>query len=272
MKIIDCFTFYNELELLKYRLNVLNDYVDYFVLVEANQTYVGKPKPLFFKDNIQLFEKFKEKIIHIIVDLPYIYPNINYKNNKPFQNYDYHENGEQWMNEAFQRHCICSAFDTIQLEPEDFILVSDLDEIVNPQILNTIKSSNIYLDFYKLEMDLYYYNLHNKLSEKWYHPYIMSYKYYTNMNNEDSRLYLSEFRLYNHTDMLFIKNGGWHLSYFGDVNFIQNKYLNFAHVECGNPDAVIIQHKIDNSKKSSIQSNDNLPPLYLEYLQNFIYL
>ena len=280
MKIIDCFTFYNELEMLKYRLNVLNDSVDYFVLVEANQTFLGKPKPLYFKDNCHLFEKYREKIIHIIVDLPYLYPNIDYKNNKPFQNYDYHENGEQWINEAFQRHCITRAFDKLQIEPEDFIIVSDLDEIINPKILYTMKTSNIYFDFYKLEMDLYYYNLHNKLLEKWYHPYIMSYKYYTNiintnMSTEDShiRLYLSELRLYiNNEGMLYIKNGGWHLSYFGDVNFIQNKYLNYAHVESGCPDASIIQHEIDNYKKKSIQDNDNLPPLYLEYLQNFIYL
>ena len=59
MKIIDCFVFYNELEMLKYRLAVLNDYVDNFVLVEANQTYLGHPKPLFFNENRELFEKYK---------------------------------------------------------------------------------------------------------------------------------------------------------------------------------------------------------------------
>ena len=49
MKIIDCFSFYNELDLLTYRLNLLNDYVDYFVIVEARQTHAGKDKILFFK-------------------------------------------------------------------------------------------------------------------------------------------------------------------------------------------------------------------------------
>ena len=48
-KIIDCFTFYNEFEMLTYRLNVLNDLVDYFILVEANQTFTGCKKLLFFK-------------------------------------------------------------------------------------------------------------------------------------------------------------------------------------------------------------------------------
>ena len=78
-KIIDCFTFYNELDMLTYRLNILNDIVDYFVLVEATHTHVGKEKPLFYKENKHLFEKFNHKIIHIVVDdFPNKYPNINY--------------------------------------------------------------------------------------------------------------------------------------------------------------------------------------------------
>ena len=47
-KIIDCFIFYNEVDLLTYRLNILNDIVDYFVLVESTHTHVGKPKQLFY--------------------------------------------------------------------------------------------------------------------------------------------------------------------------------------------------------------------------------
>ena len=92
IKIIDCFIFYNELDLLEYRLNILNDVVDYFVIVESTHTFVGKEKVLFFNENKHLFEKFNEKIIHIIVDdFPYKYPNINIHNN------------EQWKNEKFQR-------------------------------------------------------------------------------------------------------------------------------------------------------------------------
>ena len=80
-KIIDCFTFYNELDLLTYRLNILNDVVDYFVLVEATHTHIGKEKPLFYQENKHLFEKFNDKIIHVVVDdFSYKYPNINIEN------------------------------------------------------------------------------------------------------------------------------------------------------------------------------------------------
>ena len=79
IKIIDCFIFYNELELLTYRINILNDVVDYFVIVESTHTFIGKEKKLYFDENKNLFEKFKKKIIYIIVDdFPYKYPNINF--------------------------------------------------------------------------------------------------------------------------------------------------------------------------------------------------
>ena len=68
MKIIDCFIFYNELKMLLFRLSELNEYVDYFIIVESTFTFTGNKKDLFFKNNASMFESFKEKIIHIIVD------------------------------------------------------------------------------------------------------------------------------------------------------------------------------------------------------------
>jgi beta-1,4-mannosyl-glycoprotein beta-1,4-N-acetylglucosaminyltransferase len=87
MKIIDCFTFYNEFDILHYRLAALYDHVDYFILVEARTTHAGNPKPLFYMENEHLYERFRDKIIHMAVDLPFKSPNINYNN------------AEQWKNE-----------------------------------------------------------------------------------------------------------------------------------------------------------------------------
>ena len=61
MKVYDCFTFFNELDLLEIRLNELNDVVDYFVLVEATTTYSGKPKELYFQKNKDRYKKFEKK-------------------------------------------------------------------------------------------------------------------------------------------------------------------------------------------------------------------
>ena len=106
----------------------------------------------FYNKNKERFGKFKDKIIHIIVDLPYKYPNINFKNNKPFQLLNYNENGDQWINEAFQRECIKNGFEQISLSDEDYIIVSDLDEIPDPKTLMSIKNEQIsQFEIYKLK-------------------------------------------------------------------------------------------------------------------------
>ena len=70
-KIYDCFIFSNELDLLEIRLRILNPYVDYFVIVEADKTHRGKRKPLYFQKNKKRFKKWGDKIIHIVVkDMP----------------------------------------------------------------------------------------------------------------------------------------------------------------------------------------------------------
>jgi beta-1,4-mannosyl-glycoprotein beta-1,4-N-acetylglucosaminyltransferase len=88
MKIIDAFTFYNELDLLLYRLTALDHVVDYFIIVEATKTHTGKDKELFFENNKHLYEKFLPKIIHII-DEDLLVPDISA--------------GQQWYNEIHQR-------------------------------------------------------------------------------------------------------------------------------------------------------------------------
>ena len=64
--IIDCFTFFNELDLLDIRLHELDPWVDRFVLVECPQTYSGNEKPLYFEENKHLFEPFLPKITHLV--------------------------------------------------------------------------------------------------------------------------------------------------------------------------------------------------------------
>ena len=67
----DVFIFYNELDLLEIRLNILYNHVDFFIIVESNRTFTGKNKPLYYKENKDRFIKFHDKILyHVVDDLP----------------------------------------------------------------------------------------------------------------------------------------------------------------------------------------------------------
>jgi beta-1,4-mannosyl-glycoprotein beta-1,4-N-acetylglucosaminyltransferase len=262
--LIDCFIFYNEIDLLTYRLNILNDIVDYFVIVEATHTFTGKEKKLFFNENKHLFDKFNDKIIHIIVDdFPYKYPNINFGNN------------DQWKNEFFQRNAIPRGLTCINnLDPNDVIMISDLDEIPDPCTLDKVKKGDIIVDINILLMDLYYYNLNSKMKEKWALCKIISYKKYKELN-----LTCNDIR---NTPCPVILNGGWHLSYFGDKHFIKNKINTFSHQELNTDnftDELKIEERINNSKdlydrdvgleRIEIKDNTYLPVEYDKYLNKY---
>jgi beta-1,4-mannosyl-glycoprotein beta-1,4-N-acetylglucosaminyltransferase len=272
IQIIDCFTFYNEINMLIYRLNILYDIVDYFILVEANQTHVGKTKPLYFNENKHMFEKFLDKIIYINVDLPYKYDTINI------------EKGEQWINEKFQRNAISQGIDKIKhnLTNNDYIIISDIDEIVDPNTLIKFKNKTINNDINVLEQEFYYYNLNCKHKEKWYHAKIIKFSKYNELNTTCDNI-----RFLNGTT---INKGGWHLSYFGDSNFIKNKLENFSHQEYNSnnfTDTDKIEYRINNCldlfdrdkinntkcinniENISIYDNIYLPPQYQTYLTPF---
>ena len=114
MKIYDCFSYWDEDLLLELRLNILNNYVDYFVVVESDKTWQNNPKEFKFKlDN---FIKFKDKIIYVRVD-------------------DMPEGENPWVRENYQRNCITRGLH--QAKDNDLIIISDADEIPNPkQIIN----------------------------------------------------------------------------------------------------------------------------------------
>jgi len=269
MKIIDCFTFYNELDLLNYRLNILKDVVDYVVLVEATHTHTGKEKRLIFEDNKHLFEDYNDKIIHVVVDdFQFIFPNIDYSQK------------QQWTNEKYQRNCIDKGLKKIDMNDDDLIIITDLDEIPDPDTLQKIKNGEIKVEINILEQDMYYYNLTSKLTKKWHDPKIICCQKYRSLSMSCDAIRLSEFPV--------IKKGGWHMSYFGDAKFIKTKIESFAHQEFNNDhlkDPENIKKHVNNCsdlyeqndptwaiQKVEIKDNDYLPVEYEKYLYRFTLL
>lgn len=114
-RIFDCFIFYNELDILDIRLNTLDPLVDYFVLVESTHTFTGQPKELIYAKNNRRFKKFHDKIIHVVVD-------------------DMPRQAETtFVREAHQRSAIGRGL--VEAGPDDLVLVSDVDEIPKPELL-----------------------------------------------------------------------------------------------------------------------------------------
>ena len=212
MKIIDCFIFFNEVDMLKYRLSILDKVVDKFILVESRTTFSGLDKELYYNKNKKMFEKYNDKIIHVIVDMPYKKPSIDYSKK------------EQWENEYFQRDSIEIGLKQLELNNEDYIMISDIDEIPDPVSLSLIKEKNIIIEAGRLEQDGYYYNLNTRFDKKWYYAIIMSYKKYLELNKSPHKCRHSN-------DFAIVEKGGWHLSFFGDTSFVQKKIKSYSHQE-----------------------------------------
>ena len=108
--IFDGFTFFNETEVLKLRLTELWDVVDRFILVEAPYTHTGNKKPLYYGDNLETFQPFSSKIIHVVVD-------------------DLPRDSNPWVPENFQREAIRRGLS--EASSEDWVMVSDVDDFID---------------------------------------------------------------------------------------------------------------------------------------------
>lgn len=122
MKVFDCFPFFNEFELLELRLETFYDIVDYFIIVEADKTHANKPKPFYFYERRNNFKKYFPKI-HYIMDTSIV---------------EYKGAGD-WSIENHQRNSIAKGLKNA--EPDDLIMISDLDEFPNPAILKNLVES-----------------------------------------------------------------------------------------------------------------------------------
>lgn len=147
--VYDCFTFFNELDLLEIRLNILDPHVDFFVLCESTETFSGKPKPLYYQENKDRFAKWNHKIIHHVVGT--------------------YEIGNSFDRAAYQKDSIREALKNCL--PEDIIYYGDVDEIWKPQTEEG-----------KLRQINYCYHLNNQSSEEWQGTNVCKYKNLYNLN------------------------------------------------------------------------------------------
>lgn len=230
MKIYDCFLFHDETMLLEIRFNILNKFVEKFVISEAKYLHNGKKKNLNFKIND--YPDFKNKIEYIVVDdLP---PDIliekdnddkTVKNNKKLIN------GQR--RETYQRNRLLDVIKTV--DDEDFIIISDSDEIPNIQ---KIYGQNIDNDiiFFKQKMFYYKFNLYYE-NYNWYgskgtkKKNFLSPQWIRSIKNKNYPFWRvdTNFSKKKYRNIRFIEDGGWHFTCIKTPEGVHEKLLSFSH-------------------------------------------
>ena len=196
--LVDCFMFYNELDVLEARLTLLDEYVDLFVLVEAEVTHLGGRKALYFAENKERFSKWLPKIRYVLAkDMP----------------------GDQdpWCREKHQRNCILEGLSGVPNEA--IVMVSDVDEIPDMRQIRYEKlphaASSVHMHMFEYSLRYYF------TDEPWIGTTITDKKTLVQWGPNyfrDNRWKLPVFRF-----------AGWHLSSFGDWEHVFKKFSTYAH-------------------------------------------
>ena len=230
MKIFDCFMYFDEEMILDLRLNILDKYVDYFVIVESTFTHRGEKRELKFNQN--KFEQFKDKIIYLIYDqVPENIEDINTKDTEK------EKSGKLIMNAVFrengQRNFIEKGLKNA--ESEDIILISDVDEIPN---LNNLDFNQINQKIFLFEQDMFYYKFNLKLPNLLWKgtkgcrkKNLKSPQWLRNIKDRKYPFYridafFSEKKFIN---CKIIKEGGWHFTNIKTAEEIKNKLKSYLH-------------------------------------------
>ena len=244
--IYDCFTFFNELDLLEIRLNTLAPVVDRFIIAEATRTHSGKPKELLFEKHRERYAAFADKIIYIVVDDLLSEEEVAKDTfNLP------------WVNENRQRNALVRGL--VEAKDDDIIMVSDLDEIPRPEkipeaaamLAAGTRSVRFEMAFFN-----FYLNFKNYSYAKWLLG-TMAIRFgalkdetlfaalkpdrYTQAS-ENHGCTMQKVRFLPADGRL--ADAGWHFSYLGGVDAIQTKIKSFSHSEFANIPREVLEMRL----------------------------
>ncbi len=271
--VYDCFQFFNELDILKLRLHIMDPIVDYFVISEATQTFSGMKKPLYYEENKEMFKEFEHKIIHIVVDdtpkeLTYTHDRDN-----------------------FQKDAVARGLKNCK--DDDVIIFSDLDEIPNPETVKKLLPEIQPDKIYHMAQNLYYCYINmlevsgSLLSctgefdgiteKKWLGTKIFTYGYYKNLGLGLNRYRFPERK----EDGIRVADGGWHFGYMGghgetDVKKrVREKVISAAHQEVNNKETLAkVKDQIDDGKdlfgREAEFIRTEIDDTYPEYLRSHL--
>lgn len=278
-RVYDFFLLSTELDWLEIRLNTLYAYVDYFVIVESDRTFTGRPKPLSLRENWSKFDSFHPKIIYVVVE-------------------DKVSSTRTWDHEdAFRNGLLYETMPQIagkEQEPRygDAMIISDIDEIPRPETVKLLR----YCDFpdrLTLRSHFYYYSfqwLHR--GQQWAHPQATVYRGLestispVDLRNDEGGPGFSLFRpLQRARQRADLYDAAWHCSScFRTVKEMQTKIQSFSHTPWNteqnrDPKTMIerVRNGIDLFNRpgeiyDKIESNPDVPRYILEHSKDFKYM
>ena len=230
MKIYDCFMYFDEDVILDLRLNILNPFIDYFVIVESTFNHKGEKRKLKF--DINKYKKFENKIIYLIFDKEpsgiekvFDTDNEGEVSRKLILNAASRENG--------QRNFISKGLE--RANEKDLILISDVDEIPNLEKINwnTFKDQIVLF-----KQDMFYYKLNLRLpdmiwsgSKACRKKYLKSPQWLRNVKDKKYSFFRLDtlFSEKKYINIKFINNGGWHFSNIKTAAEIEYKLKSYLH-------------------------------------------
>jgi len=230
MKIFDCFMYFDEDLVLELRLNYLSKFVDNFIIVESKFNHKGEQRELKF--NLKNFKEFENKIIYISLDQsPDGIDKINENDDEITKSHKYIFNSIK--RENYQRNQIIKGLNNAS--KDDWIIVSDIDEIPNLKKIDLEKIKNK-LVFFKQDMMYYKFNLKyenfvwigSKACKK---KDLISPQWLRNIKGKKYSWWRidSYFSKQKYKNIKFIEEGGWHFSYIKTPYLIERKLKSYLH-------------------------------------------
>ena len=222
--------YFDEDVILDLRLNILNPFIDYFVIVESTFNHKGEKRKLKF--DINKYKKFENKIIYLIFDKEpsgiekvFDTDNEDEVSRKLILNAASRENG--------QRNFISKGLE--RANEKDLILISDVDEIPNLEKINWNTLKNQIVLF---KQDMFYYKLNLRLpdmiwsgSKACRKKYLKSPQWLRNVKDKKYSFFRLDtlFSEKKYINIKFINNGGWHFSNIKTAAEIEYKLKSYLH-------------------------------------------
>ena len=223
--ILDACLFHEEYEMLEFRLRYLYDYVDKFVIVEADRTFSGQKKTLNFFNNRERYQWAMDKIVYYPAEIDVTGLDFSYKPK------EFEPDAPQWKVEYQQRNAILNA--CADFADDDILMMSDCDEIPARAVIEFRKNYKIEHPFACEQRIVAFYLDYTRDDIGWRGTIMCTLgqaRGYTTQVLRGMRIRLSP-----------MPHGGWHFTFFGGAEQIKKKIQSYSHQEFNKPEYLDIK-------------------------------